>query len=1349
MNQKLKGNKDNNTFQKIKDTILKDKDKKIVVVQKKNKKRGNYILEETIGEGAFAKVKLARHIQTGEKVAIKIINKEEMYNFDIKKIKKEINILQRLKHKNIIQLYEIMETHKNLYIVMEYCEGKELFEYIVKRKHLTEREACRYFQQLINGVEYLHLSNITHRDLKPENLLLDNKKRILITDFGLSILSEKYNEQLSTPCGTPSYSPPEMLKGRKYNGVYSDIWSCGIILYTMLVGNLPCSESKEELLYQNIITHNFYYPENLSDDAIDLIEHLLKINPEERYNFDEIKVHPWFNLLTPKLRPGIIFKVHKIPIDPKILDKVEEYGYNREKVEESVSKSKYDSLSAVYYLILKRFKKDGINSVSDLFSEDYMNYLKNPKNWLTQNKISDPLFKNYEVEILSNYDDELLWIPNELSKDMFNIVNVEENNIKSINIKESVEEKDKNNELNNITEENLEKKLLNDNLVNDLKINVNSKNNNDNNTNIEHNKSRTSQNLNEDKINLKKNLNNYLNKKEKITNARNVNMEMMKKKYIINISRTNCKENKNKNNKSYFNLKNKNKPLSLEKIIKDGILKEKENDLETITQKNNNLIKKDTNSLNNFLEKNNFSQSIIQTLNLDANKTSSKSFGINSPETIKINKNIKSLVSPERTTYNFNSNKQGSFNEIIFDNLNELEAESKLLSQASILLNDNISEKRTVLNKIEENDKNRIKITISPLRSIVTANRNAPFLTNKKSKNSLSKLLYTNSSNRSGNLKVRNTSRDKLSIRIKRAKTKNKEKNILLAEELEQKKKEEIISKLKEEEKKFDEELNAIDNIPAYNTSNNINNSISINYNTKQKSLIGQIAEKLIKTTIFSKYLIGHKKMKEHLKDDLENKFYILQKYKNIIGLIERMRNKIFTKKLNDFNFYTFDEYLNDENDKMIVKSILKIPYFNSFIQKAKNTLYQKEAMTKRSYSKNFIIKPRKFNLNNNPILSYHLSTNSNNLYYTFNDFHKLGIKQGGIKGLNLNLSFSQDKFITNQNDRTNNFNLYKKGPQSTKGSGKHFVYSKIKYKHHNKDKNKTLNETDNLKTVEVRQKRSSSINNKNFNQNYRISYNRNILSDKEYINDISEDEESGSSYSSMSQEKKNYNIKGKSTGKFLNTQNKKIYNSNEINPLKTRKIYDEDKLNNVNFYKNKNKTPKNIKSKKVSYSKDKFQSPTHNNNNKNKIQMINNQKEKEKDKDKDKQKEKEKDKNEEEESLINKANTFNSNIDKKNDIIALKELKELIPIDINNILFFPITAVINKTKKYFKKYGYFCNQKSNIIKANKGSSNIEITLYKLIYLSQDSIYFSVKIKSKDLKNEKLFINELIYNLNK
>ena len=327
--------------EKVKNIILSEtnnndnyKGNKRIIVSKKTKlkQKGNYILESTIGQGAFAKVKLAKHIITGEKVAIKILPKRSLASnpnkinnqiySNISKIDKEINILRRLHHKNIIQLYEIIETKSNLYIVMEYCEGKELFDYIVKHKRLTEREACRYFQQIINGVEYLHLCNITHRDLKPENILLDNKKRIRISDFGLSHISPNSSYLLSTPCGTPLYAPPEMLRGDKYDGVYSDIWSCGIILYTMLVGDLPYADSKEKIIYQNIMTHNYYYPDTMSDDAIDLIEHMLRINPNERYGFKEIKAHPWFNLVTPQLRPGVIFNIHKIPVDVKILEKI-------------------------------------------------------------------------------------------------------------------------------------------------------------------------------------------------------------------------------------------------------------------------------------------------------------------------------------------------------------------------------------------------------------------------------------------------------------------------------------------------------------------------------------------------------------------------------------------------------------------------------------------------------------------------------------------------------------------------------------------------------------------------------------------------------------------------------------------------------------------------------------------------------------------------------------------------------------------------------------------------------------------------------------------------------------------
>ena len=1307
MNKKQKeiNNKDNNIFQKIKSRILQTNDKKIVVVQK-GKKKGNYILEETIGEGAFAKVKLGKHIQTGEKVAIKILNKQTIYNFDIKKVKKEINILQRLKHKNIIQLYEIMETKNNLYIVMEYCEGKELFEYIVERKHLTEREACRYFQQIINGVEYLHLSNVTHRDLKPENLLLDNKKRILISDFGLSILSKNYNELLSTPCGTPSYAPPEMLKGKKYNGIFSDIWSCGIILYTMLVGNLPCSESKEELVYQNIITHNFYYPENLSDDAIDLIEHLLKINPEERYNFDEIKAHPWFNILTPKLRPGIIFGVHKIPIDPKILDKAKEMGYDQKKIEESVSKSKYDSFSAVYYLILKKFKKDGINSISDLFSDEYINYLKKCKNWIIPSKINDPLFKDYEVESLDNFEDEM-WNSNESSNELSDLIQEDDNkNISNKDDNTNIIFVNNNNEDTTVgiksvifKRKDFDDNFSDDKIINSMEINLDS-NNND---------------INLKNINIEKNLK---TPKKKSDNKKAINFKISEKRIDTRLKiKNNINSNyKNNGKNNIFNFKNKKKPFSIDKIIKKRILNEKEREKEkvTINNKNNKI-----NTLNSNIDNNTF-------ISNDA-----KTIEVKSPKYTKINKNINIICSPDKIINKYNNKKLSLYENIIFDNINELEAESKFLTQNSNILNDNISKKNSILNfKVEENsNKNKKnKFEASPFSS--RTNINTPYLNIKRNKNNISESINNSIKDSSINC-IKKKDRPNYPIRIKRRKKKIEEKEILLSEELNIDKKEEILNKITEEEKNFNKELKSFDNIHMINPI--------INFN--EKNIVGQIAEKLIKSTIFSKYLIGNKKLKNSLKVDLENKFYILQKYKNIIGLIERMRNKIFTKKINDFNFYTFDEYLNDENDKIFVKSLLKIPYFNSFIKNAKNILCQKETMSKRAYSKNIIFKPHKFNLNKSHILTSHLSSYANNLYYFSRDYQKSKKRVSGIKKLNINLSFTPIKNNTQIYTNENNSYLYRKITNTSRDKGKNYEMSAFnRYKSFSQSKEYNLNKSYNYKNIKKASRKSSLIDKKkiidsNMNiHNSTFAY-KNKLKNKNYMKNISEDEESilSSSYSSLSESKKKYdniNKKSNSNEKRLITNNKNILNSRKY-------ILEEEKINNIKMkefnspLKKINKSTKavintasNINNK-ISNRKDKINNPNINLNNKRSIIVQ---------------------KKEEEES-INKTNTFNKKNNINNNYDNLPELKELLPIDINYILFLPLHIIFDKSKKYFKKYGYFYNEKNNAIKANKGSTNIIIRLYQLPYLSKGNIYYSVKIKSKDLKKDKLFIKELISNL--
>ena len=619
-------------------------DRKIMVHKKMQRKKGNYFLGETIGEGAFAKVKLGTHIHTGEKVAIKILNKEKLFEealednlsndiegCDIQKIRKEINILKRLRHKNVIQLYEIMESKTNLYIVMEYCEGKELFDYIVKHKYLSEKEACRFFQQIIDGVEYLHLSNITHRDLKPENLLLDNKKRIRISDFGLSNMTDKIDSLLETPCGTPSYAPPEMLRGEKYNGVFSDIWSCGIILYTMLVGNLPCAESKEDLIYENIMTHNYYFPENISDEAIDLIENMLKIDPNERYDFEQIKSHPWFNLVEPKLKPGIVYGVHKIPIDEKILNKVEEYGYDKTKCLKSLQNYIYDSNCSIYYLTLKQFTRENKSSISDLFSNQYLKYLKNYKNWLKPEEINNPLFMNYEVEMpfeieqekaknyISNallaYNDKnnrnknfnnIETIPEEETKNnkSFDISNIQNTN-EDFDLNHSISTKSRkmnsnkrifNNEIGKYKKEEDEKLNLSITARNNIDDKSNNKNNNINKT-----EKKTNNNLN-----ITSSINANINKNKKIGKKAPEAMNNANDKKLNNLNskiKTPNKKNKIRKNISYgempsYNQKNNNNIASVN--IQDIIKKRVRNKKKSVDNCKQNYPKKDKNKFIDF-----------------------------------------------------------------------------------------------------------------------------------------------------------------------------------------------------------------------------------------------------------------------------------------------------------------------------------------------------------------------------------------------------------------------------------------------------------------------------------------------------------------------------------------------------------------------------------------------------------------------------------------------------------------------------------------------------------------------------------------------------------------------------
>lgn len=218
-----------------------------------------------------------------------------------------------LRHNNIIQIYQIIQTRSNLYLIMEYANGGELFDYIVLKKRLPEPEAVKLFQQIISGVEYLHKLNIVHRDLKPENLLLDHNKNIKIVDFGLSNLYHK-GELLKTPCGSPCYAAPEMIIGKKYSGLMVDIWSSGVILFAMVCGYLPFDDSNNDVLYRKIASGEYKIPSFISDKARDLIKRILNIDPTKRYNIQAIKNHPWFNINNPSINEGLLLHIHTIPV---------------------------------------------------------------------------------------------------------------------------------------------------------------------------------------------------------------------------------------------------------------------------------------------------------------------------------------------------------------------------------------------------------------------------------------------------------------------------------------------------------------------------------------------------------------------------------------------------------------------------------------------------------------------------------------------------------------------------------------------------------------------------------------------------------------------------------------------------------------------------------------------------------------------------------------------------------------------------------------------------------------------------------------------------------------------------
>ncbi|KAJ2855294.1 Protein kinase, partial [Coemansia erecta] len=256
-------------------------------------KIGNYTVLQTLGVGSFGKVKLAVHSQTGHKVALKIIGRSKLAHSDmIGRVNREIQYLKMLRHPHIIKLYEVITTPTDIIMVIEYAGG-ELFNYIVERGRMNERDGRRFFQQIVSAVEYCHRRNIVHRDLKPENVLLDPYDNVKVADFGLSNIM-KDGEFLQTSCGSPNYAAPEVINGKLYAGPEVDAWSCGVILYVMLCGRLPFDDDHIPALFKKITSGVFTMPGYLSQGARAILSGLLQVDPLKRMTLAQVRQQPWF-----------------------------------------------------------------------------------------------------------------------------------------------------------------------------------------------------------------------------------------------------------------------------------------------------------------------------------------------------------------------------------------------------------------------------------------------------------------------------------------------------------------------------------------------------------------------------------------------------------------------------------------------------------------------------------------------------------------------------------------------------------------------------------------------------------------------------------------------------------------------------------------------------------------------------------------------------------------------------------------------------------------------------------------------------------------------------------------------
>ena len=571
-----------------------------------------YEILSVIGEGTFGVVKLGKNKETGEEVAIKILEKNKIINEDDEeRVKREINILKKVHHINIIKILKIEEDKDNIYLVMEFCEKGELFNHIVEEQKLDEIEAAYYYYQLINGLECIHYNEIVHRDLKPENLLLSKGYILKIIDFGLSNYFNK-TKLLSTPCGSPCYASPEMVSGKKYDGFMIDIWSTGIILYAMLCGYLPFEDPDNEVLFQKILKCDAEFPEDLSEDAIDLMQKIMVTNPKERITIPKIKKHPFYLKGKKKFKSLHFNLVNEV--EKNYSEKSENENNNREKEERKELNNSDEEYQDIKYENLSENKE----KLEKFDNEDVFENFKELK--ICNNEINNEIKKKEEDKKIEN---EKEYDNSKIKKE-----EIENNENKKINEEQKIPKIDANinsqiinlDMVNYKTEANLDKNSHKS--FDDLNLDINLQD-------LEENKLITKS----ADIGIKQEEINQVNKNIKDTNKENdddINKEIIK---IIN------NEDENDNIKYEQNQNEKKNQIQNNKKNNE-IIKDKDKDNNNINK--NNILNNNSNNIN----KNN----ILNNNNKRKNKINIPEINIKNSENINSNNSIPKIrnISKER-----------------------------------------------------------------------------------------------------------------------------------------------------------------------------------------------------------------------------------------------------------------------------------------------------------------------------------------------------------------------------------------------------------------------------------------------------------------------------------------------------------------------------------------------------------------------------------------------------------------------------------------------------------------------------------------------------------------------------